>query len=267
MRDTVPGLKVLQIQGLNPGAENYVRRGSSASTTRVPGDRLAGGVIAAAVGIPGVGKLHPNYPLEHYNSVPGVDRAQSYSSGYDFQRTLAEWDPHPTSGMSHNRDTYHTLVYQFKVKPEHESVNALGDWFQGGPTKVRPFNVRTIHSGLAAFERNETDGSYREYHDQGHSPEYGFRVPWSTHTELGAGLNTFLDVSPLLARTDRNTFDTNRDGLVDYLPPTETYNENNLPHLQPPTYNTEGEFGLVYYPRVNVPAHEAVTPEIVEGVS
>ena len=178
-------------------------------------NKIAGGSIVAGVGIPGVGILNPNYPLERIlqdgeTHVPPSLRPPDGEITYqdvDSAVTHEEWG-HP------NTHGYHTIVYQFTVTEAHfsrtaadGSLNALADrldgWLDGDGTIVNPFNV-PYRPGF---------GSNYEYADfqsvagltyaqiQGlHQGEFGFAVPFGAVTDAGGRRwSHFHDVSAFLA--------------------------------------------------------------------
>ena len=178
-------------------------------------NQIAGGSIVASVGIPGVGILNPNYPLERIlpdgeTHVPPSLRPPDGEITYrdvDSAVTHEEWG-HP------NTHGYHTIVYQFTVTEAHfsrtaadGSLNALADrldgWLDGDGTIVNPFNV-PYRPGF---------GSNYEYADfqsvagltyaqiQGlHEGEFGFAVPFGAVTDAGGRRwSNFHDVSAFLA--------------------------------------------------------------------
>ena len=178
-----------------------------------PTDRLnqiAGGSIVAAVGIPGIGILNPNYPLERI--LP--DGKVNYNH-VDSAVTHEEWG-HP------NAAGYHTIVYQFEVTAAHftgtaadESLNALADrlggWLDGDGTHVNPFNVRYRPGVGVNYEYGELDFESTTYpagrpYNNIHGPEglheeeFGFAVPFGATTDSGGNRwSAFHDVSVFLA--------------------------------------------------------------------
>ena len=178
-----------------------------------PTDRLnkiAGGSIVAAVGIPGIGILNPNYPLERIKQ----DGPVNYNH-VDSAVTHEEWGHKNAHG-------YHTIVYQFEVTAAHftgtaadESLNALADrlggWLDGDGTHVNPFNVRYRPDVGVNYEYGELDFESATYpagrpYNKIHGPEglheeeFGFAVPFGARTDSGGNRwSTFHDVSVFLA--------------------------------------------------------------------
>ena len=178
-----------------------------------PTDRLnkiAGGSIVAAVGIPGIGILNPNYPLERILQ----DGKVNYNH-VDSAVTHEEWG-HP------NAPGYHTIVYQFEVTAAHftgtaadESLNALADrlsgWLDGDGTIVNPFNVPYRPDVGVNYEYGELDFESATYpagrpYNKIHGPEglheeeFGFAVPFGATTDSGGNRwSVFHDVSVFLA--------------------------------------------------------------------
>ena len=228
-------------------------------------NKIAGGSIVAGVGIPGIGILNPNYPLERIlpdgetewirpdgGTVFPSDNHITYQD-VDGAGSHDEWG-HP------NADGYHTLVYQFKVTGDHESLNDLVDrgWLDGGPDNVNPFNV--------PYTPPNTNYEYADFQSvagltyaqiQGlHQEEFGFFVPFGSRVPDTGGRqwSNFHDVSAFLAgapydpdpgnpnpaltqtyrrygsaddnnggtfRITQALLDRNNDGLLDYLPPID----------------------------------------------
>ena len=226
----------------------------------LPTDRLnkiAGGSIVAAVGMPGVGILNPNYPLERLLQ----DGPVNYNH-VDSAVTHEEWG-HP------NAPGYHTIVYQFEVTAAHESLNALADrlggWLDGDGTIVNPFNVRYRPGVGVNYEYGDLDFESTTYpagrpYNKIHGPEglheeeFGFAVPFGATSDSGGSRWSFFsDVSAFLAgapydpdpdnpnpaltqtyrrhgtandnegtfRVTQALLDRNNDGLLDYLPPID----------------------------------------------
>ena len=177
-------------------------------------NKIAGGSIVAGVGIPGVGILNPNYPLERILPDGATERIRpdgvtafprdghiTYQD-VDIAGTHDEWG-HP------NADGYHTIVYQFEVTGAHESLNDLVDrvagrgWLDGGPDNVNPFNVPytppNINYEYAEFQ-SVAGLTYAQIQDL-HQAEFGFAVPFGTRIPDTGGLqwSDFHDVSAFLA--------------------------------------------------------------------
>ena len=209
-------------------------------------DQLAGGAIIAAMHLPVVGTLNPNYPLEHVHhnnnqvTFDQVDRSRTHK---DLQH----------EGM----DGYHTLVYQFEVTEAHLGLNAEGEWLKRRGGHVNPFNMPYSGAPLqeeyawATFGPEPPTGSL-------HQERFGFWVTFldsdahlrNPNGNRGKELEEFLDPtkfienapytlyyrhrsaadenfnSPALnyegpAIYGRDLFDPNDDGILDFLLPIE----------------------------------------------
>ena len=174
---------------------------------------IAGGSITAAVGIPDVGILNPNYPLERMQREGRLDWQL-----IDNAVTAEEWG-HPGA------DGYHTIVYQFTVtKANADALNRLksGDgWLAGDGTIVAPFNVAYKPSPsrnyeYADFNRQPSGGQYtgrlhkairtydeiktlRDRKDANHQQEFGFVVPFGDNTGVGGTRwGAFMDASAFI---------------------------------------------------------------------
>ena len=179
-------------------------------------DKLAGGAIIAAMHLPVVGILNPNYPLENaltkdtiiYNE---IDRSLTHTNlGHD--------------GM----DGYHTLVYQFTVQDtaDHLDLNNHDEWLKRSDRdgNVNPFNMPYEHRttqidyAWATFEDNPPTGSL-------HEERFGFWV-------------TFLD-----DKVDRDDLE-GRGGvpLEGFLDPTQFI--ENAPYELPYRHHTNARFRL-----------------------
>ena len=153
------------------------------------------------MGIPHVGILNPNYPLESIGPAGTVNWTLS-----DTAVSHQDWGHYQKAG-------FHTIVYQFTVTDEHlELNNLLGGWIDGDGTHVNPFNVPygslTSHYHEANFDtgRHPYGLTYTEVQTlrasagSGHDPEFGFVVPFGAATLLGGNrLRGFHDVSAFLA--------------------------------------------------------------------
>ena len=229
-------------------------------------NKIAGGSIVAGVGIPGVGILNPNYPLERILPDGATERIRPDGvtafprDGHITYRDVDIAGSHDEWGHP-NADGYHTIVYQFKVTGDHESLNDLVDrvagrgWLDGGPDNVNPFNV--------PYTPPNTNYEYADFQsvagltyaqNQGlHQRDFGFAVPFGAVVPDTSGRrwSDFHDVSAFLAgapydpnpdhsnpRTyrhhvipdilhagtfvvDRALLDRNNDGLLDYFPPID----------------------------------------------
>ena len=198
-------------------------------------NKIAGGSIVAGVGIPGIGILNPNYPLERIKQ----DGPVNYTH-VDSAVTHEEWG-HP------NADGYHTIVYQFKVEEAHDSLNRLGEWLEGGPDNVSPFNVPYSRLSDYNYEyanfQSVAGLTYTQIRGE-HQAEFGFAVPFgATGADFGKRWHDFLDPSSFIAGApyplryrhhdtptrqlegpqefSRKVLDRNSDGLLDYLPVIE----------------------------------------------
>ena len=185
-------------------------------------NQIAGGSIVAGVGIPGVGILNPNYPLERI--LPDGETEWIRSDGVTFfspdgHITYRDVDKAVTHEEWGHKDAhgYHTIVYQFEVTGAHESLNDLMDrvagrgWLDGGPDNVNPFNVLytwpNINYEYADFQSvagltYAQIAGLRYSQIQGeHEPEFGFTVPFgATIDSVGQPWSYFQDVSAFLAR-------------------------------------------------------------------
>ena len=217
-------------------------------------DKLAGGSVVAAVGIPGIGILNPNYPLERILPDGETFRAADSQITYwdvDTAVTHEEWG-------HKGKDGYHTIVYQFKVTADHDSLNNLGEWLDGDGTHVNPFNVPYLWGAGTNYEYADFPSvaglTYQQIQGE-HEGEFGFAVPFSaTSDDTGNRWYDFHDVSEFLANApydpdpgnavlvnkrryrrhgivgdnnagtfvvDRALLDRNNDGILDYLPPID----------------------------------------------
>ena len=152
-------------------------------------NEMAGGSIFAAVEIPGVGILNPNYPLEQMtpggSGFAGIDRAPTHK----------EWG-------HENKHGYHTIVYQFKVTADHVSLNASGEWLERRNGNVDPFNVPYSVKTFSVYEWVDLAAGT----DRDHDPGFGFNVPFNAIVPT-AGTpypsrqwREFLDPTQILAR-------------------------------------------------------------------
>ena len=214
-------------------------------------DKLAGGSVVAAVGIPGIGILNPNYPLERILQDGETFRPADSQITYwdvDTAVTHEEWG-------HKGKDGYHTIVYQFKVTADHDSLNDLGEWLDGDGTHVNPFNVPYLWGAGVNYEYADFPSvaglTYQQIQGE-HEGEFGFAVPFQAgNIYIGRRLYEFHDVSEFLANApydpdpgnavlvnrrryrrygiagdnnggtfvvDRALLDRNNDGLLDYLP-------------------------------------------------
>ena len=176
---------------------------------------IAGGTLIAAVGIPHVGILNPNYPLELIRGNGSV-----YYLNADSAVTATEWGHRDVHG-------YHTIVYQFTVTKAHaDDLNGLkkgNGWLAGDGTIVAPFNVQYRTGAGFNYEYADfyavhprTEGgpephgyTYEDIYDDmtgirglttDHQREFGFAVPFSADTDTtGQRLARFLDASDFLA--------------------------------------------------------------------
>ena len=215
-------------------AENYLplwfNRGVETHPTNTVWARnnkreIAGGMIAAAVGIQPVGILNPNYPLERI-----TQNGATYYLHVDSAITAEEWG-HP------NADGYHTIVYQFTVTEAHvDGLNGLlpGGWLAGDGTIVAPFNVAykpslSLNYEFADFNGTPTDitlnpgmpnertyvfagrdhkairtyaeiTALRERKDVNHQQEFGFAVPFGANSDNGGTRwGEYMDATAFLA--------------------------------------------------------------------
>ena len=200
-------------------------------------DQLAGGAIIAAMHLPGVGTLNPNYPLENAANKNRI----IYS---DIDRSLTH------TNLGHDgMDGYHTLVYQFTVRDTeaHRRLNTEGEWLKRSDRdgNVNPFNMpykTGFDYSWATFDPTPPE-------ELPHEEYFGFWVPFgdkaatSTTTEANA-LSSFLDPAEFLKNASYKVyyrhhsvtedhkegpatysvddlFDPNGDGLLDYILPVE----------------------------------------------
>ena len=165
-------------------------------------DWIAGGSIVAAVGIPHVGILNPNYPLEQLDGTGTIGLGN-----IDSAVTHEEWG-------HKGQDGYHTIVYQFEVTKDHSKLNdLLGGWLAGDGTTVNPFNVPYRTRGhnfyqwanfdTVTYPHGRTYAEIKGVRNSGradHDLEFGFAVPFGATTYItGKRLRDFLDVSDFLA--------------------------------------------------------------------
>ena len=203
-------------------------------------NKLAGGAIAAAMHLPGVGVLNPNYPLE--NIATGTRVIWS-----DVDRSLTHFNlKHP------NADGYHTLVYQFTVEDTeaHHRLNTEGEWLKRSDRdgNVNPFNMPYPRGSGADYAWAEFETKPPSLW---HEPHFGFRVPFldanvdipGNDGRVGKTWSSFLDPADFIANAPyslrhrhhlntrlrlegpasygRDLFDPNGDGLLDFLLPIE----------------------------------------------
>ena len=180
---------------------------------------IAGGTIVAAVGIPGIGILNPNYPLERI-----TENGTVYFQQADTAVTATEWG-HPGA------PGYHTIVYQFTVTEAHaDGLNGLlpGGWIDGDGTNVNPFNVAykpslSLHYEFADFNGTPEDilvggrtyvfagrdhkairtyaeiTDLRDRKDVNHQQEFGFAVPFGANTDNGGTRwGSYMDASAFI---------------------------------------------------------------------
>ena len=169
-------------------------------------NKIAGGSVVAAVGIPGVGILNPNYPLELISG-----NADATWANVDTAVIHEDWN-------HENADGYHTIVYQFTVTEAHDSLNSLGEWLAGAGTIVAPFNVEYRPGAGTNYEfadflvkgaagraypggRTYPYGYTYDQIQQLHDGEFGFVVPFGeTYTAPGGKRwKDFLDPALFLA--------------------------------------------------------------------
>ena len=210
-------------------------------------NNLAGGAIIAAMHLPGVGILNPNYPLEN-----AITTAEPILHG-DIDRSLTHFNlKHP------NAHGYHTLVYQFTVQDTaaHRRLNDLVEWLERSDRDghVRPFNVPYeggIDYAWATFYSTDLTAIR-------HEDKYGFWVPFfdanvdadSLDGRGGRAWHTFLDPTLFIEKapyslryrhhdetgndparnaegpaiyTKENLFDPNDDGILDFFLPLERW--------------------------------------------
>ena len=194
-------------KGPEPGdvwARNYGITGVGPTAERPLGrlDEIAGGTIVAAVGIPHVGILNPNYPLEQITQSGSVfwAHADTATSHRDWGHT--------------GEDGYHTIVYQFTVTDKHLALNDLlsNGWLAGDGTTVRPFNVPYRNKGELHYHGADFDTvnyphgltyqeitALRDSTDLNHDPEFGFVVSFGANTyTIGKRLREYHDVSAFI---------------------------------------------------------------------
>ena len=223
-------------------------------------DKLAGGAIIAAMHLPVVGILNPNYPLENaltkdtiiYNE---IDRSLTHTNlGHD--------------GM----DGYHTLVYQFTVQDtaDHLGLNNHDEWLKRSDRdgNVNPFNMAYdgFPSNPSSQAQPAVDYAWATFDGSrprvAHEARFGFWVPFGD-TDVddpgwsGRGANSlhqFLDPADFIknapysldyrsgndpsdpdasATYGKELFDRNSDGLIDFILPVEK--ADTLP-LRPPSH-------------------------------
>ena len=185
-------------------------------------DEIAGGSIVAAVGIPHVGILNPNYPLERHIGSGVVNWTVT-----DFAASHRDW------GHT-GEDGYHTIVYQFTVTDEHLDLNLLPDgWLAGDGTTVSPFNVPHRNKGDKHYHEANFDTvnyphglTYQEITalrasttNPDHDPEFGFAVSFgSNNYTAGKRLREFFDVSAFITGGPYSIFPEGSATAVDNDP-------------------------------------------------
>ena len=246
-------------------------------------NKLAGGAIIAAMHLPEVGILNPNYPLEHADDGASIIHSQ-------IDRSLTHTDL-----GHHNMDGYHTLVYQFEVTEAHLGLNAEGEWLKRRDGNVNPFNMpyedRATQTDYAwaTFASGPPTGSL-------HEERFGFWVTFDdedvdsggVNGKAGKPLEKFLDPTAFMNKSytesyrqsdtdnvgssvtyDKDLFDSNSDGLIDYLLPIDRDSSgpgldpwhymvrqsfydtkaSDFRHYLPPTYDDAAK-GRIHYPRL-----------------
>ena len=230
--------------------QGAVWRFVSDDTSQLLLNKLAGGGIAAAMYLPGVGILNPNYPLENVTTDGGVIYA-------DVDRSLTHFNlNHP------NEDGYHTLVYQFTVQDTeaHRRLNTEGEWLKRRAGNVNPFNMpydeKNADYAWATFENAKSWSDLSE--SERHEPRFGFWVPFldpnvdvsGDNGNVGKAWEDFLDPTLFIEKapyslryrhrdetgnnaarnfegpaiyTKENLFDPNDDGILDFFPPFERW--------------------------------------------
>ena len=184
-------------------------------------ENIAGGSITAAVGIPHVGILNPNYALERLPRLLPGDR-----TNFQFVDTAIS-----AAELGHGgRLGYHTIVYQFEVTDAHLALNNLpGGWIDGDGTNVNPFNVPYSADSQNRYEDADFDTdrypsglpytaieTLRESTSADHNPEFGFAVPFSADTNLsGKRWNLFHDASALIAGAPYSAYPDSPDDAFD----------------------------------------------------
>ena len=226
-------------------------------------NKLAGGAIIAAMHLPGVGILNPNYPLEN-----AITTAEPIKHD-QIDRSLTHFNlKHP------NAHGYHTLVYQFTVQDTaaHRRLNDLVEWLERSDRDghVRPFNVPYkggVDYTWATFYSTDLTAIR-------HEDKYGFWVPFfdanvdadTVNGRGGRGWHTFLDPTLFIENapyslryrhrdengnnaarnfegpaiyTKADLFDSNDDGILDFF----------LPAVKAPTDpNTEKPYTIAALP-------------------
>ena len=180
---------------------------------------IAGGSITAAVGIPDVGILNPNYPLERM-----LQDGRVAWQEIDNAVTAEEWGHPEATG-------YHTIVYQFTVTKAHaDALNGLkkAGWLAGDGTIVAPFNVAYLPSTGLNYEYANFNGrpsgryagrdhnairtyaeikTLRDGTDANHQQEFGIVVPFNARThKAGKRWGEFMDASAFIEGAGDNGY-------------------------------------------------------------
>ena len=201
-------------------------------------DKLAGGAIIAAMHLPVVGVLNPNYPLENALTKDTIVY-------HEIDRSLTH-----TNLQHDGKDGYHTLVYQFEVTEAHLGLNNHDEWLKRRDDNVNPFNMPYRRDSGADYAwttfTNEPPAA-ESLHDE----KFGFWVTFlddkvdrdSDEGRGGVPLEKHLDATQFIenapysllyrhhsnarfrlegpATYNRDLFDPNGDGILDFILPVE----------------------------------------------
>ena len=285
---------------VGPNSDNRYLFATIGPNERVLLNKLAGGAIIAAMELPGVGILNPNYPLE---------KAQEGASIYwrDVDKSLTH------TNLGHDgMDGYHTLVYQFTVQDTeaHRRLNTEGEWLKRRDGNVNPFNIAYdgFPSNPSSQAKPAVDYAWATFDGSkprvAHEGRFGFWVPFGDTAVDDSGwdgrgansLHQFLDPAEFIKNAPysleyregnddvsttyvKELFDRNGDGLIDFILPVEQ--AETVP-LRPPLhymvrqtfYDDKAHYfphrlpptyddtaAAIHYPRV-IAAYVAATPKL-----
>ena len=263
-------------------------------------NKLAGGAIMAAMELPGVGVLNPNYPLEK-----ALGGASIYWRDIDKSLTHTNLGHDGMAG-------YHTLVYQFTVQDTeaHRRLNTEGEWLPRRDGNVNPFNIAYDGFPTDPDSRKQpaVDYAWATFDESrprvAHEARFGFWVPFGDTDVDDSGwngrgsnpLHQFLDPAEFIKNAPysleyregnndvsttygKELFERNGDGLIDFILPVElATTEPDRPPLhymvRQTFYDDKGRYfphrlpptyddtaAAIHYPRV-IAAYVAATPTL-----